>query len=317
MLIRFFRSAQPLQLISFIVVCVVICAVGFMHPATTQDGMPFYQLLGPLLNTQVVNRLLVLLLLLGQAFVVKNIADNYITTVRNSMLPPLIFLVLATSFTDWFTLKPYMIANLLLMLLLRKIQVFYRQDNILRPAFDAGLLVGVMSLFYLPAAFFFLLIWVALIVFRPLNWREWLVPIFGLVFPWMVILTMYFVFDSLGQLFMDEIPKSFEPGGMNIAGYKLYPIALGLTLLPSLWVFMNTMNTGAVRVNKMLTLIFWMSVLVVGTWLISGRQHGAAYFLCFPLAIVISNYYLALKRKWIAEVLFLLLLGVQLYERFS
>lgn len=317
MLVRFYKTTQPLQVISFIALCVVAWAFGFFHPVSLQNGMPFYKLLEPMLNLNVLNRVIVLLLLVGQAFAIKNIADNYITPLRNSMLPALIFLLLATSFNDWFSLKPYMIANILLLFLLRKVQVFYRQENILRPAFDSGLVVGVMSLFYLPAAVFFLLIWIALIVFRPFNWREWLVPVFGLVFPWIIILTLYFVFDSLGILFIDEIPMSFERGNMDIAGYKLYPLALGITLLPALWVFMGRMNSGSVRMNKMLTLIFWMSVLVVGAWLISGRQHGAAYFLCFPLAIVISNYYLALRRKWIAEVLFLLLLGMQLYERFS
>ncbi len=317
MLIRFFRSAQPLQLVSFIALCVVVWLVGFMHFASYQSGMPFYMSLESLLDIDIVNRLLVLLLLIGQALLVKNIADSYITPVRNSMLPPLVFLVLATSFADWFTLKPYMIANLLLLLLLRKVQVFYRQENILRPAFDAGLLVGVMSFFYLSAAPFFILIWVALATFRPFNWREWLVPVFGLIFPWMIILTMYFVFDGLGELFQVVIPESFEKVDLHLGNYKFYLVALGVSFLPAMWLFLGALNGATVRVSKMLNLIFWMSLLVVGVWLLSGMQYGAAYFLCFPLAIVLSNHYLAIRRKWIAELLFLVLLILQYYERFS
>lgn len=317
MFIRFFRSAQPVQIVSFIVLCIVAWVVGWFHPITAKAGMPFYELLGPLLKGEIVNRIIVLLLLLGQAFVVKNIADNYIPSIRNSMVPALVFLLLATSFPDWFTLKPYMIANLLLLFLLRKVQVFYRQENVLKPAFDAGLLVGMMSLFYLPAAVFFILVWIALLTFRPFNWREWMVPIFGLIFPWMLILTLYFVFDSLGDLFLGVIPDSLEGMSLEVAGYMFYPIVLGLTLIPALLAYINKMNTGAVKTNKMLLLIFWLSALVVVAWVVAGRQHGAAYFMCFPLAIMLSNYYLGLKRKWVAELLFLLLLVLQLYERFS
>lgn len=318
MLVRFYKAAQPIQFLGLVLLGVALWLIGMKFTEGLNEGMPLYLLLEPILSSNIwVARVFNLALVIGQAFLIRSITENTLPSIRNSVLPSAIFVILSFSFSHWFVAQPYIFTNLLLIALLNKVQVFYRQENVLGDSFDAGLLAGLMTLAYLPSALMFFLVWTALAVFRPFNWREWIVALMGWSFPLLMVLAWYFYFDGLGDLFMVIIPNALKGQLLDIYPYRFYLIGLGLLALPALWTFLGSMNMAGVKVNKMLSLLLWQSLFALIAWVLTGMAVGSLYFLCFPLAVMISNYLLSLRRKWIAELSLILLVIFLLYGHFS
>lgn len=322
MLIRFFKSAQPLALISMMAFGLLLWFFGFWQEAPVLEGkswMPFYSLLLPIFSWSLIaQRLLLLVLLLAQALVIKNLADNYFPKFRNTLIPSVLYLFLSFSMNDWFFLLPVAFANFIFIFLLRKLLSLYRKDKIITDVFDLGLLVGLMGLFFLPSLLFFILIWISLVIFRPFNWREWLVPVLGLGFPWLMVGTWFFITDGLGDFLQQTLPAtlaSFETPKSPV--YFYYWIALGLFLLPASLEFLREMTAGTVRINKALSILLWAVVLTLASLFIFHRDLNILYFLVFPLSIILGNFFLSLRRFWVAEIMLALLLVFQIYAHFA
>lgn len=318
MLVKFFKSAQPLQLLGFIVFSLVLWFIGMHFPVDIGQGMPLFFLFKPLLAVSPwVARSVALVLIIGQALLIRTITDNTLSNIHNSLLPSVLFVLLACSFPSWFSAQPYILSNILLILLFKKIQIFYRQENVLSESFDSGLIAGLMTIIYLPSLLMFLLVWTALAVFRPFNWREWIVALLGLLFPMLLLLVWYFFFDGLNDLFTIIIPQAMKGQIVNIYPYRFYLIGLVVLVVPAILVFLNSMGSAGVKVNKTMGLLFWLSLFSISAWLLAGMDIGALYFLCFPLAIIISNFLFSIKRRWIAEISLILLIAFLLYGHFS
>jgi hypothetical protein len=63
---------------------------------------------------------------------------------------------------------------------MRRLWAHQSDVRMLGPLFDAGLLIGLASAFYLPYAFLVVVLWSSLAVMRPFHWREYFVPLLGL-----------------------------------------------------------------------------------------------------------------------------------------
>jgi hypothetical protein len=69
----------------------------------------------------------------------------------------------------------------------------YKTERISLHFLDAGLLISLASLFFLPAIVFFLFLLAALILLRPFIWREWTYAVLGLISPYLFLASVYYL----------------------------------------------------------------------------------------------------------------------------
>lgn len=316
MIVGFFRSNNATAFIFLPILAAGIWVFGFMEPAVVYDrhAMPLYELIArPLTGFPWIGNLIGLLLVIGEAFLLNYIVNENEVITRQSFLPALFYIVFMSNNSAMLCLHPLLFSNLFVILAIGKLLNSYRKDNAFSESFDAGFLLSLASLFYFPCIVFFPLMGVAFILLRPFNWREWMISFFGVLIPFLFVAAFYFVneswdylihdkmlFNLIKPITLDKVPPSFY--FLMITGWVIVLLAF--------FNLFSGLGTGPQKTKKSIILLIWI-FLFSGISVLIAPKISTVYFstLAIPASVFCSNYFMFMKRAWIAELLFALLLG--------
>jgi hypothetical protein len=261
-----------------------------------------------------------LLMVVLQAFFLTSVINRQGVLRDNSHLPALLYVVLMSCFPEQLSFNPLLFANFFIIIYLNSLFNFYRSDTAVFEVFDAGLFIGLASLFYWPCLLLFPLTLTALFILRPFEWREWMVSFIGVALPFLFFGTILFWFDMLSVNSIIAILEPFYKVQFSTAyngTYIILTAILAVIALASLWRFSRDLNTFAkLRTRKFLAIIVWFFLFGVVSYLMASKRTMIGLsFLAVPLSVIISNYFLSLKNQIIAELMFLLLLAAVIYNQ--
>ena len=174
--------------------------------------MPLYEILAkPLNNFHYLATLIAFILIVCEAFLLNYIVNENEILTKPSFLPALFYIVFMSNDSTLLMLHPLLFANFFLLLAINKIISSYRKDNAFSNAFDAGILLSLSTLFYFPCIVFLPILGIGFILFRPFNWREWIISFIGILLPYSFVFTYYFWNNLLGdwlniKLFFPDLP---------------------------------------------------------------------------------------------------------------
>jgi len=322
--IRFFKTNQPAAYIAVTLTGVALWSFSLLKPIPLDlpAGMPLYDLLlFPFANFKSLFIIFAFIMVLFQAFYLESIINSNDLRVKNSHLPSLFYLIIASSMPSFLTLNPVMLANLPLLFTVHLLFSSYRKDEAFSDVFDAGFLVAIASLIYFPAIVFLPMIWIALILLRPFIWREWVISLLGFLVPYIFALSYFFWFDRLGWFVYEKLFRLFFVSFLHSAiphAYYYYIAIIIPLLIFSLLEHFRLMQTGQIRIQKYLLLILWFFFFSIGSYLLAPSWSFNHFtLLAIPVSVFFGNYFLSINRNWIAEILFLLLLATILYGQFK
>ncbi len=261
-----------------------------------------------------------LLMVVLQAFFLTSVINRQGVLRDSSHLPALLYVVLMSCFPEQLSFNPLLFANFFIIVFLNSLFNFYRSDTAVFEVFDAGLFIGLASLFYWPCLFLFPLTLASLFVLRPFEWREWLVSFIGVILPFLFFGTILFWFDMLSLNSIRSILEPFYKVQFSTAyngTYIILSAILAVIVIASLWRFSNDLNTFAkLRTRKFLAIIVWFFLFAGLSYLVASKRTMIGLsFLAIPLSVIISNYFLSLKNQILAELMFLLLLAAVIYNQ--
>lgn len=265
------------------------------------------------------NVLLTLALTITQALLLNQIINEYGLIGRPSFLPALLYVTLASLILPFLVLSPVMIVNFLSIWMLQKLLSIYRRGDIKSVMYDLGLIVALGSLIYFPFIAMILLLWLSLYIFRPFNWREWIIPIVGVVTIYFLLGAIYFLLDRTEQFYQIWLPITrLTPSSISIDRHDAL-ILIPLILIAVL--FLITLRQyffkSVVHIRKSFALLFCMLLLAVLSFLLTDEPHLHHFLLCVsPLAVYFSYYFNYAGVRWIYESVFALLLLSILYLQF-
>lgn len=315
MIIRLLKSNNASGFIVLPIVVLAIWAFGFIHPQmlSVRHSMPLYELMAaPLISAPRLAIIISILLLTAEVFLLNYIVNENEVLAKKSNLPALFYIVFMSINSSMLILHPMLLSNLFILFALNKIFNSYRKDIAFSQLFDAGFLISIASLFYFPCIVCVPVLGAALVLFRPFHWREWVIAFLGLLLPYIFITVYYFWNDSTEYLFYDKMffPMLFKNAGLHPSNSFYVLISLcSLIILFAFGSLFNSISSGAQRTKKALVLMIWLFIFS-GLSLFLAPQISAKYFslLAIPAAVICSNYYLRLKRGFLGEILFILLL---------
>lgn len=316
MFIRFFKSNNASALLFLPLIAIVIWVYGFIHPAipAIKHAMPLYELMaGILTNLPWLSTLTGLILVIGEAFLLNFIVNENEVLEKQNYLPALFYIVFMSNNDAMLTLHPLLFGNLFVLFALHKLLSSYRKDNAFSQAFDAGFLISIATLFYLPFVFFLPLLGVGLIIIRPFNWREWIISFFGAAIPYLFVITFYFWNDRLDYLFYDKMFYQFIREKPVVVFPITFYFMLGIgwmVILFSILKIIQGVGIGSQRTKKSIILFVWF-LFFSAISILLAPEVSTRYFsaLAIPSAIFCANYFTNIKKEWWAEFLFLLLLA--------
>lgn len=263
--------------------------------------------------------LIALLLVMLNGYLLIQLNAVHIFIPHRTQLPLLFYFILSLSITQLHYLTPALVASTLLILLFYRIFSAYKVETISMNFLDAGLLLSLASLFYFPAIFFFPGLLAGLILMRPFIWREWVFALIGLLIPYYVVFSGYYLLDIPINDIFSGMAESFTrtPKELRLSQIVNWSFILLFTLISSYYMAraIETMKIQS-RVFFMLFLVFFV-VSVIIFFTVSGSGTGMVYFAAIPLAYLFGYYFITCRRYWVNDLLFAIFLLLFIWQRIS
>ena len=314
MLIHFFRKSYLFQYILLFLLAIGLWLGAFIHPPvipvdTESSLTPGYSLLLSLLmGIQLLHVILALVLVISGAMVFNYSLTKFDLVPKNTLVPAMVYIVLMSYSPGLLALHPGAIPALLTVLILFYLFQVYTEEEAFSQIFNIGLLIGISSLFYFPSIFFILFIWLTFIVYRLYSWREWTIPLAGIITPYLFLFTYYFLDDKLEPAYlayasyfskMTIFHFSFDFSLMNYIITSL----LVFMFLWSAFLLLSDIQEKIISLRKRYWAVFWLLVIAIITYFISGiffKWHQV--FSLIPASVFIAYAFSQLKNlKW-AEI---------------
>lgn len=325
MLASLFRSNRPIALVG-LVVLVLLLFVPAIWRATPAPGpaMPLYVLLVQFTAwSSWLPGVLHLSLVLLIAVQTSGLANGAELLGKRTHLPALLFPLLLASFGAATTLEPALVGMPLVLAALGRTWSIAQAPRVLGLLFDAGLLLGLAALFYLPYAFLLVVVWASISVIRPMQWREYLLPLIGVAVP--IYLAWAFVLLAGGMVWqpmytvVGQVPAGLRENGLSaVLSWSLRLLLLGFSAV-ALLRFQAAYQRGIMREKNVrasfMGFFFALAVVIAVLRLLDGSYP--AVLLATPLAVFLAYGLLVDRRSWLSELVVSTLFGIALWVQWG
>lgn len=327
MIIRAFRNYNPINILWLIIVLFAL-RIGFLVNTPGQVNFtllePFARALVPANYEQYVtiqlNVLLAALIVLAQAIMINTMVNHFNLLAKPSFLPALGYVTLTALFTPFLVLSQPLLCNFLLIWMLFKLLDFYKSDSGKSAAYDLGMIVAAGTLIYFPFIFIFLIIWIALMIFRPFNWREWVAGIFGYATIFFFLAVYDYLTGHLSDFYHIWSPLSAKfPNHVSIDYYNyLILIPVIIILLLCIIKLRENFFRSYVHVRKTFQLLFFVFIIGGFCFYVRADFNLNHFLLCaVPASVFFAYYFLYANAKWFYELLYFILFAGIIYFQFN
>lgn len=328
MILKFFKTQQPLAYFALAAIVSVAWIIGFLtsFSVINDDIMPFYRQLLIIItpDNKFIYFLLGFALVASQAIHFNSVINKHEVLYKNSFLPGLFYVLLSCSVPQFISFHPLLIVNSLLIFVMDKIFMLYKNESPLALDFDICLLLSIISLFYLPAAVFIMIYIIGLLILRPFSWRDWIVGIMGLITPVFFVFLYYFLNDQTNEMSVllfssgSNINREFNLTKVIPVGYPLLIMWIVIMLLLSFFKLRTNFYKNAAKTRNYQQIVLFLLIIALTMTAFASTQMIYRFsILCIPLSIIIAYYFLAVKKKWITTTLFYSLIGIIIYNYIS
>lgn len=325
MLVRLFRQNQPaVMLLLPLLVLLLWPGTALDHPASAvrmREGMPLYGLLQGLWSMPMALQGLVGgLLVLATALLVDRVAGGAELYDRPNHLPALLLVLLLAVGPGAYWPDPALLGMPWVVWALARTWSVQGRSHVLGVLFDAGLLLGIAALWYVPYVFLIVVVWASVSVMRPFHWREHVLPLLGMA---VVLFLCWAVLKVSGaadwQPLRTAVDATAKGRAMVLSGVRngiLLAVLVPLVLV-SLVAFAGLYGRSIMREKNVrssfLALTLALGILMAFEWLLNRTFPGV--LLAVPLALLCGHGLLRTRRLWLAELAVALLLGIALWTR--
>lgn len=317
MLAGLFRSNRPAVLLALVVLVPLLFGPAVLGaPWPHGPVMPLQELLQRALGRLawvrgVVGLLLVLLLSVQLAFLVNRTQ----LMGRPNYLVALFFPLLVAALDGGPLLDPALAGMPFVLLALRRTWSVGNVGGALAPLFDAGLLIGVAALFYLPYAFLLVVVWASVSLIRAFQWREHVVPFLGCAVAFFLAWSVMTLLGIAGWRPLLTIAGATGAGSDVSEPQRIFvQLLLAGVVAAGLLAFAGSYARGVMREKNLrvsfLGLSAALGVIVALQWWLDGAFP--AVLAAVPLALFCAFAVQGDRRAWPGEavVLALVVLGV-------
>lgn len=198
-MIGIFRQKSPGNALLLLVYALVLKFSMFLRPvapAIHAEDNYLYRVILNALDTlfhqsALLYAILTFLILFSQATLFNRVCNHHKVLPKPNFLPGMSYLLITSLLPDWSHFSAPLLINSIMIWVWHQMMELYNSQRPGSAIFAIGVWTGVVSLLYIPAVAFLLLVLFGLITMRPFRIREWFVCLLGFTFPY------YFLFLAL------------------------------------------------------------------------------------------------------------------------
>jgi hypothetical protein len=299
--IGIFKQKNPGNALLLLVYALVLKFSMFLHPTVPalhpEDNYLYRLILNGLDSvfhqTAILYSILTFLILFSQATLFNRICNHHKLLPKANFLPGMSYILITSLLPDWDHLSaPLLINSIMIWIWYQMIDLYstHRPGSLI---FNIGVWTGVVSLLYIPAMTFILLVLFALLTMRPFRIREWLVGLLGFTSPYYFLFLVLYLTGHWN--WKNMLPRIvFTLPGMPSSIW----VTLGITLLVIPFIVggyfvQKNLNKVLIHIRKSwsLLLLFLMVAVVIilinransyENWIVTAVPfaafHAAAYY---------------------------------------
>jgi len=305
MIAKKFNKTKPVNIINV----VVLLFLFYFIPILLGDSMEFSW--GFVFQKIVFFCWLVLFLLLFKFILKKN------KLTKDNAYALLLAVLILGCFPKSIFANSIVFSNLILLLSYRKIYSLRSGVNTNMKIFDAAFWIGIATLIYSWSIFYLLLIYIGIVIYQKVSFKNLLIPIIGFVTPLFIYFSYEFYFNNLTVFFnrfkyainLDFSPYNFSKFIIPILFLVIILVWAIVKVTPKIVSISNNLKFSW---NTILNHLL-ISILIIG---LSPVKNGSEFFyLVFPSAIIIANFVQNSKSSIFKNVLLylFLIIAVSIY----
>jgi Family of unknown function (DUF6427) len=229
------------------------------------------------------------------------------------------YILLSGFFSDWGFVSPALIANSFVIWVFECLCKLYNHNNSKSLLFNIGLIVGASILCYQPLVILIVVVFFALMVIRPFIISEWVVLLLGIVLPFYVIVSFFYLNDRtmLISAFLPRIHFQLPKIMMDFWMYSKLTLLLIMTVIGfNFWSKYNTRMVIQIRKNWSILVVMLLLMLPI-VFLSFEKGFLSSWLLLVPFAAFISNAFLYPKNSWVTNILFVGCIIIIMYNNYS
>lgn len=322
-MLRFFRSSGS----TVSVVIILIGGLTWLHALSGYEppysgkygAFLFFEIAGWLTDTPVLSVCFGLILLLTVATLLI-FANNRLRLIdKISYLPALCYVLLVGGVTELHRFNPVVIATILLIAAFVLLVGSFKSERLSYNFFTVSALISAATFFYQYMYIYMLVVWFAILFWRPGYWREWVFSLLGFAFPLFLAFSWFFLMDDdyarMGVFLREIFSIQRITVSLSVAAIVFSTASL-LMVIITFGHLMRYLGLKKVIVRNGYYILILMAVItVVPTILLPDTFPFVWYLLAFPMSFVLSNYLATVKPvRWGTIVLSLLFIGVAVVQ---
>lgn len=291
MIANFFNQTKPINFLLLSVLVFFIYLAALMNVDSEPLNFLFF-----------VKKSILLFLAVLTVFVINFIIRKNALTEDNSFAI-LFYIILCSYFPNSFINEAVFISNFILLLAFRRIYSLRSSIQTKEKIFDSAFWIGIASLFYVWSLFYVILVYAAIVVFRKIDWRNFVIPLIGIITPLFLSYVYLLAFDDLERFYNLWIWEFDLSSQAYNSGHFLFPLVLiGIVALIAIIPTTKRSLLAKIDFKATWTLLIVHLVISLIVVIIAPEKNGSELiFLFFPLSVLFANYLQVISRYWIKE----------------
>ncbi|MEZ4905799.1 MAG: hypothetical protein R2822_30555 [Spirosomataceae bacterium] len=349
-MLSFFRVNAPYQLLSFIIVLVLLqvplflnipdmlipelqwmlvgekMGQGFMLYRDVWDNISplsaaaFWGLDELFGRSPLAHRTMANLLILLQAIYFNYISNQRQLFTERNYVPGILYILFINVSFDCSSLSPVLMGTTFILLAFGTLIRQMQREGVTDEVFELGFYLSLATLFYLPLGLFSLWALASMLLYTGANFRQHILAFFGFVFPIALTILFFFFRNALDDLSQNLLTSAFRTRQYNLNDFwGVIGAMSGIFLLGGLGFVQTIGHPRFVNYQSRCQQI--MMLWVVIAFISIGLMPFIApmQFIVFipPMAFFSVNFFMLLKRRWLAEILFLVVFLIILFFRYQ
>ncbi len=238
---------------------------------------------------------------------------NYLCNSRDffpeaTSIPGLVYAVLLNLSFDMFTLSPMLMATSFLLMAIGVIARMIDRPEVSDEIFEAGIYIGIATLFYLPSAVFYVWAFLMMILYTGATFRHHMIGLFGSVFPLLMVALVFFLNNAIESLNRSLFTTAIQIDSLEASElipflvYMLFSIGLGIAGFLKLFGY-NRFTHYQTRIQQVMAFWFILSAFTI----VFMDSLAPMNFLVFlpAVAYFVSWFFLGFRKVVRAEGIFL------------
>lgn len=259
--------------------------------------------------------IIAMILLMAQGYMVNVIAINNRLSNEINLLPGLFYVWCCCAIPDFLYLSPVLLGNTFFLIAIHEIFQIYKNPACADKIFNAGLWLGVASLFYFPFVFFLLVLVAGLSILRAFNLQEFLMVVIGMFMPYFITGFLFFWFNKYDYFYENQISRNFDFFNFNQITFTWDTwVKLAIFMVAMLFVLFNNnlyLAKKNIQVQKKVNILYWVLIAAGISLPFQANATFEHFLLLAPtLGIFLGLSFTSIKAQWAEAIHFLMVVLV-------